>query len=390
MKAEPTLAVVHPDFSQRGGAESVGMCVLETLQTEYDLTLITMSTPDFDALNEYYSTTVDRSKIEVRTHGPQQRPFTTATASTVKRLTGFDCLLLQIAGFYRSVRSVADEFDLLVSTYNELGDCGDSVQYVHHPLFDRSVLPGRAGTDSSVYAAYDRACQFIAGVSFTDQRDTRVLTNSDWMGNRVKQAYGVESTTLYPPIDTDNTQSVSWSEKEQGFVTLGRLSSDKNIQRNIEIIDRLRERGHDLHLHIAGPPTDPEVVTEVTEMAHERPYIKLDGQLSRKEVTALLNNHRFGLHGKEYEHFGMVVAEMSLAGMLPFAHDSGGQREIVNEEQRLLYEDIDDAVEKIHHVLTDSSTQSSLRKSLPDIDSRFGRSRFKEEFRTVVKNSLAD
>jgi len=28
--------------------------------------------------------------------------------------------------------------------------------------------------------------------------------------------------------------------------------------------------------------------------------------------------------GMEYEHFGMVVAEMRTAGMLPFAHDSGG------------------------------------------------------------------
>ena len=49
----------------------------------------------------------------------------------------------------------------------------------------------------------------------------------------------------------------------------------------------------------------------------------------------------------ENEHFGMATAEMTRAGMLVFAHDSGGSPEVLNDERALLWSSEGEAVRKI-------------------------------------------
>ncbi|NEU56570.1 glycosyltransferase [Halorussus sp. MSC15.2] len=179
-----------------------------------------------------------------------------------------------------------------------------------------------------------------------------------------------------------------WSEREPGFVTIGRLARYKNVLDNVEIIDRVRERGHDVHLHLVGPGYDDEYAREVKRAASERDYVSVEGECSREELVEIVCRHRYGLHGKRHEHFGMAVAELVAGGTVPFVPDNGGQREIVGSD-RLTYDTVPEAVERIDRVLSNPDTANDLRRDAAEIEREYGRDRFQREIRAVVADALA-
>ena len=64
-------------------------------------------------------------------------------------------------------------------------------------------------------------------------------------------------------------------------------------------------------------------------------WIEFREDLSRDELNRLMGRSRYGIQAMENEHFGMATAEMTRAGCLVFAHDSGGSPEVLNNERRI-------------------------------------------------------
>ncbi|MCI0453956.1 MAG: hypothetical protein L0Y68_03040, partial [Candidatus Dadabacteria bacterium] len=60
------------------------------------------------------------------------------------------------------------------------------------------------------------------------------LVNSDWTGNKIREFYGIEPTTVYPPVPGDFAE-MPWEKKENGFVCVGRISPGKRFETVIEI-----------------------------------------------------------------------------------------------------------------------------------------------------------
>lgn len=63
------IAVVHMDLMAKGGGEAVAMNTIEALQTDHDVTLLTLTDPDLSALNDYFNTAVDVSDLTVQRAG---------------------------------------------------------------------------------------------------------------------------------------------------------------------------------------------------------------------------------------------------------------------------------------------------------------------------------
>jgi len=167
---------------------------------------------------------------------------------------------------------------------------------------------------------------------------------------------------------------------DAGFVAVGRLHPLKRQHRLIEIIDSLRDAGVDTHLHIVGPVGDDQYAGTLADRAASRPYVHLEGEIPRAKLISLLESHRYGIHGRRFEHFGIAVAEMVASRTVPFVHASGGQQEVVGNIDRLCYADHDDAVEKITGVTTSSTAQRTL---LDDLSST-GIPGEPEQFRTAI------
>lgn len=385
-----TAAVIHPDFVVSGGAEAVCFATLEALQDEYDVTLVTFTRPDFDRLNGYYDTAVDPERITVRTVG---RVVPTLYDRVGKR---FGVLLA--AYFNRVVGRDLDGYDVVLSTKDEFA-LDDAIQYVHFPRFHRRRHPDGLGHGSVTHHLYDALCRTVAGFDDTALTDSVLVTNSTWTASVIEDVYGVRPDVVHPPVHTARFEPSSaataptWADREDGFVTVGRISPDKNLLRTIDIVGEVIEDGHDVHLHIVGPGLDgqyADYADRVLARAAEYDSVHVEGELPFDRLVELLQHHKYGIHGKEYEHFGMVVAEMVAAGIVPFVPATGGQTDIVDGCSELVYTDADDAVAKLSAVVSDREKQDAIRASLPDARERYGRERFEAELRNIVAEHLAE
>ena len=175
-----------------------------------------------------------------------------------------------------------------------------------------------------------------------------------------------------------------WDEREQGIVTVGRIAPDNRTLDAVRIVDGVRERGVDLHLHLVGSTAEAyrSYVREVTDVAAAREYVTLHTAVSRARLEELLGSHRYGLNPKHGEHFGMALAEYVAAGMVAFAHDSGGQREVVDGDPDRLFDSVPEAVDRVAAAVESRATP----RLSPD---RFGVGRFHRRVRELVAERLA-
>ena len=97
------------DIMAKGCGESVCMNVLEALQDEHDVGLVTLSEPDFAELNDYFNTSVDLPALELATQ----------LAPRLHRRYGIVYAVLQNALPSRYARRRAGAFGRLVSTIPE-------------------------------------------------------------------------------------------------------------------------------------------------------------------------------------------------------------------------------------------------------------------------------
>ncbi|WP_423750690.1 glycosyltransferase [Salinirarus marinus] len=328
------VAVLHNTLDLRGGADAVCLHVCEALQDRHDVTLVTLSRASLDELNTLFGTDAD---VAV------DRPF--GGRSVSRLLDG----LADRAGPQLAARSVlldrafrrrVDRFDVAVSTANEFALPLPSVQYVHFPQFNRRHAPSPdAGRVNGVWSR-------LAGVGDrTLPPDATLLSNSAWTAGVVEAIYGRRPAVLFPPVDPIPSAR-SWDEREDGVVFVGRLAPDKRPLRAIRIVDGVRDRGHDVHLHVVGsaPRAYRGYVRRLEAAAADRPHVHVERDASRARVERLLATHKYGLNAKPDEHFGMAVAEYVAAGMLAFAPNSGGQRGVLDDDPDRLYDSDDDAV----------------------------------------------
>jgi glycosyltransferase involved in cell wall biosynthesis len=262
--------------------------------------------------------------------------------------------------------------------------------YVHSPAFNLRHTPEPHGVSGAKFEAFDYLLSRLAGFSDAALTSDLVVTNSSWTQDLVDRTYDRQGTVVPPPVLTDDIERRPWSEREPGFVTVGRVAPDKRTKRCVEIIDGVHEEIPEAHLHLVGPESDVEggYVEEVREMAGAREYVQYEGLVSRERLTELLASHRYGLHGKENEHFGITVAEFVAVGMIPFVAHGGGQTELLNGQSALVYGSRSAAVEQILEVMNGERDSHALKSALPDIDTEYGQKRFQQEISEQVLRVL--
>jgi glycosyltransferase involved in cell wall biosynthesis len=384
------ILIVHPTLMAKGGGEAVCMNVLEALQDEHDITVLTAQEPDFEELNEYFSTSVANVNVHLLD----------GLASLSYHLPTGQFNRLRVSHLNRHIvkNRLSSHYDLLFSTFNDFRFRADSIQYIHHPNFERDLFPGMGGGyPALVYSVYDHICDTVSPSQVSRQEDvnTIYLANSDWTASQVEESLGKRPRTVYPPVTTPNLDSEPWDERLTEFVSIGRITSEKNILRNIDILAELNNRGHDVDYHVVGPAIDKFVLfgesyqDQVEARAAEYDFVHLEGEVSRNRLVELVTTRKYGLHGMNHEHFGIGVAELVAGGTIPFVPRGGGQTEVVGNCEAILYDSVTDAVEKMDTLLSDEQRQREVRAHLPDIEKRFGRERFQQEIRRITNDGLS-
>jgi glycosyltransferase involved in cell wall biosynthesis len=375
------VLIVQPSMQPPGGGNGVAAWILQALVGVHTVTVLTWWPVDVDPINRFFGTTLHRSQFDTIAVPRWWRVF--------PDLLPVPASLLRTSLFMRYLRRVSDAHEVIFGVNNEADYGRPGIQYIHYPTY----LRPRPDVDlrwyhrlPAVLPAYYRMADAIAGFSFERLKANKTLVNSDWTGRQVATFLGIKSETLYPPV-ADPAPAPPWSGRKRGFLAIGRISPEKELDRVMRILARVRQRHADITLTIVGT-TDRYSRRHFAELqrlaAGLGPWVQFRLNLTREDVRGLMARHRYGIHGMRQEHFGMAPAEMVRAGCVVWVPDGGGQVEIVGEEPALRYATDQEAVEKISAALADPHEEERLRARLAERASRFSTEHFVGQVRRIV------
>ncbi len=379
------IAIVHPQL-RWGGSEATALWAFEAIKDCHDTSFVTCGEVDLQRLNEYYGTHFDPRETSII-----RVPVPFGVGNTLR------FPILQNRLIQRYCKKVAPYFDLMISAYNPCDFGVRGMQFVADVSFmggSRAVYPQisdkwiswRQG-DSLLKRAYLKLCDWVHDSDPRGWEKNVTLANSNWTAELMHRTYGTNAVTLYPPV-ADGFPSIPYSKREVGFVCIGRIVREKRVEIVIQVLERIRRRGHNVHLHIVGEIDDPQYKRTLQRIyLKHREWIFLEGRLFGERKRELIAKHRFGINGREIEPFGIAVAEMVKAGCIVFLPNGGGQLEIVNHPG-LIYENVEDAVEKIAVVLENRKMEDSLREYIRRCAQKFSVEAFKNGVRLVVSEFL--
>lgn len=352
------IGILFPAFFG-GGAEFVTAWMIESLKANYKISLFTFSQIDFSQVNRQFGTTLSLKDINVRVIHPFPGYFIDP-----KKYSQMTIRQHLLANYFRKV---SQNFDLSISAFNETDLGRPGIQYIHVPLFGHGNETARRIFNyptSPARTMYQRACEFLTGYSNERMKRNITLTNSQWTADLIMKSMDIEAQILYPLVFLPQNE-IPREERENGFVLSGRLTADKKIETAIEIIRRVRHEQGDVHLHIISSGYDVKYRKQIMKLCDQNAkWLFLHENLNRSEFSKILSQHRFGIHARENETFGISVAEMVIAGCIPFIPSKGGQVEITGINPAIQFDTIDEAVNKINRTLCSSAQQETLLKSL--------------------------
>ncbi len=371
----PSILVAHP-WMGRGGSEATAMWTVEALQDDYDLTFVTASRVDWAELNRVYGTAVDPLK------------FQTLKAPVLPGVNGPNRLVyLQQRYFGRYCRKIASSFDLCLSAYNPIDFGRPAIHLIGDFSFSEEMrrrlnshatesFQHRSGLLRRLYLGLG---DWIGGRRPPlSQWGGLILANSAWSARQLETHFGVfGAEVIFPPVTLPVSPAGSGHRDPMGFVCLGRVVPEKEIERIVRILRRVRDSGYPVSLHLIGDLQDSDYGRELARMIEpDRDWIIPTGFLALEAKWEILSSRTYAIHACRIEAFGIAVAEMASMGCLPFVPSTGGAGEIVPLPE-LQYGDDDEAVVKILTMLENPRRVKELAEELPCLMERFGPPNFK-------------
>jgi glycosyltransferase involved in cell wall biosynthesis len=376
----PRVLLVQRALAPPGGAAGVAAWMVQALKDDHAVTLLAWRRPDLAALNDFFGTTIGPRDLAVALPPAPVRALVAALPAPT--------YLLRAAILLRLAKRRAHDFEVLLTGDNE-GDFGPrGVQYINYPwdLLPRPALETRWYHGRALVAAYRELCIRLADFSDERMRHTPALVSSDYVGRLVGRRYGIVPRTLYPPV-MGRFPAVPWEARERAFLCVGRIAPDKQLDRVMDIVARVRAEVPSIRLRIVGTPEGAYAERIAARVRAEGGWITLQSGLSREALAALMARHRYGIHGHLNEHYGMVVAEMVHAGCIVWVPNDGGQVEIVGDE-RLRYDTIEGGAAGIVRTLRDPGEEADLRQRLALRARRFSTEIFVRELRAVIAAAI--
>jgi glycosyltransferase involved in cell wall biosynthesis len=390
---KPRVLIVQPSLNPPGGAAGVAAWAIAALSPGYDVDLLTWSPIDLEAVNRYYGTRLDSSHFRILA-GPARLKRLLDAIDPDPRSHQATALLMRAARLIGRGRRYAAS----LSFCNESDFGRPIIQYIHYPYMmgrfdDADRWWPLWGRDAREKVTRLRPWRVLSGFNPRRMRANLTLVNSEWTGSLVREAYGIEPITLYPPVMA-GLAPARWDDRANVIISIGRLSSEKRWDVALDIVREVRARGYDVRWQLIGSPgghaSDGAYAERVRRaIAENRAWAELREEVSREELLRTIAQSRYGLHAMIGEHFGMAVSELAIGGCLVFVPDSGGQTEIVAHDPRLMYASPAEAVEKIVRVLRDDAARADLRASLSAHAERFSADHFQQQLRAIVAGHVS-
>lgn len=372
--------IAIPGIQLTGGSEFGTLWIAEALKDMFDLTLVSTHAPPLERMNRSFGSSLKRADIKIISLPPAPRFLGRFDALRSYRVSRF-------------CKKNAFQFDLLISGYGVMDFRRRGIQYIRDFSFSdrirRSLVAYPKRSLAMFYAAspirkiYIDFARHLHGFSEEGMRRNYTLANSVWTQRKLSDELGVDSEVIYPPVGGEFVH-VPWELKEKGFVYLGRISPEKRIETLIEILRIARKKHPWINLQIVGSPSHEKYYDFIRRLCRANmDWIVMKNPLFGQDKFDFLSRIKFGISACRFEAFGIAIAEMIKAGQIVWAPKGGGQAEVI-EHPMLLYDQVEDAVEKIDHILADEHLQRRLLSHLRVSSERFSTAKFIGRIREIV------
>ncbi len=247
---------------------------------------------------------------------------------------------------YKFIFSLGGEFFSKIKTY----------QYLHICIYSLNIFEYKNFGLSNSFKKIARyfaslLCRIILGINKNKFFDIITFSNSKWSLGRAKNTYNIKKHKVFYPCfkipKILNHSFINFEKRKNHFVILGRVSKDKNIIDGIRTFNKINKHIKDTHLHIVGP-IDEKYLIKIKKL-FELNLITFHGLVNLNKRDQILRNCKYGLNFFYSEHFGRNILEMQKFGILAFARNQGGVKELLFDRNQK-YQNYEDLVNKIKKI----------------------------------------
>jgi alpha-1,2-mannosyltransferase len=373
LKAE----VAHISLNAGGGAERLSISAIKALvEMGIDVQLSTFERPNPRLINEAYGEMLDKSVSKIQTLGLMSSFFRTS------RQPDGDI----------HINTHGDMLPLFHDGYSK----NNSITYCHYPIAgflidseDKDYLDLLFNMTLSHVPPEKRECLLEKAKDAYRQMtiNSTVLTNSEFSRKAIFKVFGVDSTVLYPPVDTEHFRRVAISfddRRTDDILVISRFHRSKKIENAIHLARLLKRRNVGRRMVIVGnlSPDGDEYYSLLQKLAKNYDlgnFVKFEPCVSSSRLIELMRRSKVYVHPLPGEPFGISTVEAMSAGMIPVVPDIGGHVEFV--PQRYQFHTFGQGVDAVAAAL-DAPASEHLQMS--NRAATFSDSNFVSGFKRIV------
>lgn len=207
----------------------------------------------------------------------------------------------------------------------------------------------------------------------TSHRVNHFIANSQFTARRIKKAYDRDSIVIYPPVDIEKFQLTDG--KEDFFITASRMVPYKRVALIVEAFSEMPDK----RLVVIGDGPD---FVKIKKKAKKN--IDLLGYQKDDVLRDYMQKAKAFVFAAE-EDFGIIPVEAQACGIPVIAYGTGGILETVSEGKTGIFfkeQTVKSLIEAVKEfeIRQDHFDCLEIRKNAE----RFGKERFKEEFKEFV------
>lgn len=362
------LLIVHPRLNVMGGGERVAIhSIIQGLRDGYEVYLASEKF-DLDAFRDFFGVNGTFNQIRLLTY-PPFRPIA-HRAVIYQRLLYSQFRL-------RKIIAKNGPFDIILNTAeigNQPSTDSPSIQYCYFPEYFSHL---ESTPPRSIWNLYYSPARIFYRARLS--RIDRLLAVSNFTGQVVKEKWGRECTTLYPPCPIDLYSDMGLP-KEDLVVTVGRIAPEKRMDLFLDVARELSQ----IKFVIVGSIT-PDKRSYAESLKRRAPDNLSIVVAPLRKVRHVLGRAKVYVHCARNEHFGITIVEAMSAGVVPVVNNSGGPREIVSEGVGYKWDTIPEAVAQVSKIVKDDALRRQLAIAAARRSKFFGPEEFESGMGRVLQ-----
>ncbi len=360
------VALVHDYLNQFGGAERVLLALMELFPNAPIYTLLYDKEKTHGLFEGRRVITSFLDNPITRKHHRLFIPFMPLAINRMNLGSEFDLIISDTAGFAKGISCDQTKTKHISYIHTPLRYAWETDEYFSHSLktkiFNAIFKPA---------FAYVRRFDYQVA-----QKPDILLSNSQFIAEKVRRYYGRNSDVLYPPVDTSVFSPDEQIKRGEYYLAVGRMLHYKRFDLIIEAFKILG-----LPLVVAGAGPKEEELRELAQGAGNITFLPF--QKTNEEMRKLYCGAKAVIFSHT-EDFGLVLAEAQACGAPIIAYNVGGAREIVCDERAGVLFD-KQSVAGLVEAVTIFEQKKFDRGYIAQLAQRFSKERFVAGIQRIVK-----